>query len=836
MEKRLLEPQEIYRIYEAAVSAGLAESQHALLRGLDPVLVASLPHEGTPAAELLSTLNVLNGADLGDGSVPLRVWLEHAKQLSARKVQRSIFERALEATGVAPGSDQPPVLAPPIDTWAGPDRAQVDKLLEYFVERRLLQESVEIRPLKDAIEAPARDARIGDLVEELRRQCGEVKRGDVVMGIRLEEVLRKGAGSTLWRGVDLDSEMPRVVKVFDFDRFASDVALHAFIRGVRALEALRDAVGQPGTASTALVLAAHPSGLAYAMPLYAHGNLHARVAASGELDIGLEGTLQIFKQVCEAARAAHRLGIVHRNIQPSNVLLDKRDHVFLTDFESADMGEPRRIPVPSGDLDSVYTAPETTPASGAAATADIFSLGRLLQFLLRRRAPSSSAARDLAEQRYEYRRLVMKATAEDPADRFADVSALLTALAAAKKKRWPPASYRIPLILAVVIACLGAGIGYLVRPRPTGLTSNTRDALAEMLKVYGSGGDLYSAAQPPLAVLDFDNTVISRDCGDLSVYWMLHTDRIKTTAVFDTAKSFLTSVAQKVLEDACRPAKQADHLITANGGPCAEAIWAIYSEAKLGGENAFENDYDHRYMMPQYAWGAQLFSGHTPDEVREIARQARDAKIKDTVRIGTLDANLKVVYRDDMNTLIESLKKRGFDVWILSASPQYVVEVFAERAGFDKDHVIGIQQVIEHGVLSSKLVPCDDKAVIPFRIGKVCWMKKKIRAERDPEFAAGDSETDLELLKTATVLKLAFDRHRAPLMCSALNGSGPNKNTHKWLVNAPFPEEPLTTPPPPYTCTTDCHGEDGGGVPCMDENDAGIVNNPSPKPPVNPVE
>jgi phosphoserine phosphatase len=475
----------------------------------------------------------------------------------------------------------------------------------------------------------------------------------------------------------------------------------------------------------------------------------------------------------------------------------------------------------------VYTAPETTPASGAAATADIFSLGRLLQFLLRRRAPSSSAARDLAEQPTALRRLVMKATAEDPAHRFADVSALLTALADATEKRWPPASYRIPLILAVVIACLGAGIGYLVRPRPAGLSSSgnwsfgTREALNRMLVNYGDHGPLSPFKKAPLAVLDFDNTVISGDSGDFTVYWMLRTDRIKAGVVLDGASQLLTDDARAALANACSPSPGEDHVRTSDGGRCAKTIWDIYSQTTLGGKPAFKDGYNHLSMRPDYAWGAQLFSGYTPDQVREISAEAlaASANAGNKVQLGRLTLDVGVSYRPEMNELIEKLKKSNFDVWILSASPQHVVEVFAEKAGVARDHVIGIQQVIENGALSSKLVSCGEvgdgeSAAIPFLEGKTCWMQKKM-GRSPPVFAAGDAETDLALLKSATGLRLVFDRHKAPLMCSALAG-----DKSLWIVNQPFPGGPATErAPSEYPCMSACHDRKGDSVACRDDDD-----------------
>ena len=90
--------------------------------------------------------------------------------------------------------------------------------------------------------------------------------------------------------------------------------------------------------------------------------------------------LQIVPQICDALQFAHDAGIVHRDIKPDNILLDKKGRVKIADFGIAKIlgtAEDPAIPVTQGAIGTPhYMAPEQVEMPQTVDhRADIFSLG-----------------------------------------------------------------------------------------------------------------------------------------------------------------------------------------------------------------------------------------------------------------------------------------------------------------------------------------------------------------------------------------------------------------------------------------------------------------------------
>jgi eukaryotic-like serine/threonine-protein kinase len=138
-------------------------------------------------------------------------------------------------------------------------------------------------------------------------------------------------------------------------------------------------------------------------------------------------------QVADALSYAHQHGVLHRDVKPSNLLLDRRGEVWITDFGLAKMTE-RQDLTQTGDLVGTlsYMAPEQLEGKSDART-DIYGLGLTLFELVTGKPafpPTESLMERLQRHRFPMPRslrgdvprdletIILKATAQDPAARY----------------------------------------------------------------------------------------------------------------------------------------------------------------------------------------------------------------------------------------------------------------------------------------------------------------------------------------------------------------------------------------------------------------------------------
>ncbi|KKB42313.1 Stk1 family PASTA domain-containing Ser/Thr kinase [Bacillus thermotolerans] len=156
--------------------------------------------------------------------------------------------------------------------------------------------------------------------------------------------------------------------------------------------------------------------------------------------IPVEKTIDIMKQLASALAFAHYHSIIHRDIKPQNILIDREENVKITDFGIAMALSATSITQTNAVLGSVhYISPEQARGGTTTKKSDIYALGIVMFEMLTGQLPFSGesavsiALKHLQEETPSVRRwnssipqsvenVVLRATAKDPFHRYDSLS------------------------------------------------------------------------------------------------------------------------------------------------------------------------------------------------------------------------------------------------------------------------------------------------------------------------------------------------------------------------------------------------------------------------------
>jgi len=111
---------------------------------------------------------------------------------------------------------------------------------------------------------------------------------------------------------------------------------------------------------------------------YVHGeDLKSMIHMSGSLSLGM--LLSVGKQVCDGLAEAHSLGVVHRDLKPQNIMIDKNGNAKIMDFGIARSVKDKGITGAGVMIGTPeYMSPEQAETRDVDPRSDIYSLGVIL--------------------------------------------------------------------------------------------------------------------------------------------------------------------------------------------------------------------------------------------------------------------------------------------------------------------------------------------------------------------------------------------------------------------------------------------------------------------------
>src|SRR4051794_27027249 len=292
-----------------------------------------------------------------------------------------------------------------------------------------------------------------------------ISAGSTVAGYRIESVAGQGGMGVVYRATQLGLGRPVALKLIATE-LAHDVSFRQRFQRESQIAASIDhpnviPVYEAGESDGSLFLAMR----------YVDGtDLGALVGREGRL--APERAVRIVARIAAALDAAHRRGLVHRDVKPANVLLAAEDeHVYLTDFgltkRTTSAAALTRTGMFVGTLD--YCAPEQIRGEPADGRADVYALGCVLFRCLAGEAPYERDS-DVAKM-YAHLNdpiptvtalapdvpaalddVLAEALAKDADDRFSTAGALAQAALAALAAAPAPVAPRAPSVAAAAPA------------------------------------------------------------------------------------------------------------------------------------------------------------------------------------------------------------------------------------------------------------------------------------------------------------------------------------------------------------------------------------------------
>jgi len=347
------------------------------------------------------------------------------------------------------------------------------------------------------------------------------------------EQLGEGGMATVYKAYDTRLECDMAVKVIRIERLAPEILGETLKRFKREAKALAKLTHQ--NIVKVLDYGEYEGKPYLVMPYLPGGTLKQRLGKP----IPWDEAVRMLLPISRALGYAHKQGIIHRDVKPSNVLLTESGDPMLSDFGIAKMfGDEETIDLTATGMTigtPEYMAPEQTISKTVDQRADIYALGVVLYEMVTGRKPYQADTplgvlfkhaneplprpRSIVPEIPEAAEAVIfKALAKKPEDRFQSMEEFAEALTSLPTKRLgraflPPKSKAAPskfknpplgfIVLVVVVLCL-AGLGggfYVLRNSPLRLLATATKVLPTQIPLPPSATIMLTATATATSTL-----------------------------------------------------------------------------------------------------------------------------------------------------------------------------------------------------------------------------------------------------------------------------------------------------------------------------------------------
>lgn len=220
--------------------------------------------------------------------------------------------------------------------------------------------------------------------------------GGRYLNYNIRRRLARGAIGLVYEAVHLHLDRPVAIKFLHPPLLSDETSVLRFLAEARAMARI-DHPGVPVIHD----FGQDGAGNAYLIMERLEGDTVAERLETGEVGLGL--ALEIGAQVAEALAAAHRVGVIHRDLKPDNIFLvdEERLRIKLVDFGVAhfEIAERAGLETASGCLvgTPAFMAPEQTYSSEVTPATDLYALGCVLYELISGRPVFEGSVAELVD-------------------------------------------------------------------------------------------------------------------------------------------------------------------------------------------------------------------------------------------------------------------------------------------------------------------------------------------------------------------------------------------------------------------------------------------------------
>ncbi len=205
---------------------------------------------------------------------------------------------------------------------------------------------------------------------------------------RIVSVLGRGGMGAVYKAYDKDLDRIVALKLVRPDLISQDTVMQRFKQELLLASKI----------SNKNILRIHDlgdvNGVKFISMAYVEGeDLHQLLARRGRLDV--DQAVALARQLCSALAAAHGEGVVHRDLKPHNILIDKAGNAYISDFGLArSLEEGAAAMTNAGELvgTPLYMSPEQVEGQPIDARSDIYAFGLVFYEMLTGQVPFAAAS------------------------------------------------------------------------------------------------------------------------------------------------------------------------------------------------------------------------------------------------------------------------------------------------------------------------------------------------------------------------------------------------------------------------------------------------------------